>query len=159
VRAVRLTHACGLNERVYGDEGTPLVLDDAEAEHLVEVLKLAVYDEALQRRLDEVLPPEAPVTFVGPEAAAQRMQELVAATEELGLYEPVTDQDALEAGYPVDVESAGFEKPELSTASGRPYGNASKADWVNWAVRQGAKREDAQLLSKRDLMGRYGERL
>jgi hypothetical protein len=158
VKAVRLTHACGLNERVIGDEGTVLVLEDAEAEGVV-LIGLAVYDEAVQRRLDEVLPPEAPVTFVGPEAAAQRMQELADATEELGLYEPVTDQDALKAGYPADVESSDFEKPELSTASGRPYGNASKADWVNWAVRQGAKREDAQLLSKRDLMGRYGERL
>lgn len=52
MKAVRLTHACGLNERVIGDAGTPLALDDDEARDLVEVHHLAVYDAVLQARLD-----------------------------------------------------------------------------------------------------------
>jgi hypothetical protein len=162
VRAVILIRANGLNERVQGDVGAQLVLADDEASFMVE-RKFAVYDPVRQAQLDGAPSPET--TFVGTEAAAARLNELVQArkrdeavqalvdlTEEMGLYdEPVVDQDALEAGHPLDVD------PEPAVK--RPYGNASKAAWIDWAVRQGADEAGAAELTKNQLMARYGERL
>lgn len=41
----------------------------------------------------------------------------------------------------------------------RPYGNASKADWITWAIYQGCPEDEAAGLTKAELMSRYGERL
>jgi hypothetical protein len=158
VRAVILIKANGLNERVQGDVGAPLVLDDDEAAYLVEH-KFAVYDPVRQAQLDGAPSPET--TFVGTEAATARLNELIEArkrdeamqalvdlTEEMGLYDnPVTPQE---------IDSL---VPDGAPVMKRPYGNASKAAWIDWAVHQGADAAEAAELTKNQLMARYGERL
>ncbi len=162
MRAVILTRAGWWNDQVYGDAGTPLVLDDATAADLVERLRSAVYDPVRQAELDGAPSPQT--TFVGPEKAAQRLDELTEAakrdeamqalvdlTEKMGLYDnPVTPQE-IASLVPDDTAEASAMK--------RPYGNASKAEWIEWAVHQGADAAEAAQLTKNQLMARYGERL
>lgn len=38
-----------------------------------------------------------------------------------------------------------------------PAQSASKADWVGWAVVQGAKPDDAEAMTKTDLIEKYGK--
>ena len=44
--------------------------------------------------------------------------------------------------------------PQPVTA--RPAVNASKADWVGWAVHNGAPAEEAEAMTKADLIEKYG---
>jgi hypothetical protein len=41
----------------------------------------------------------------------------------------------------------------------RPYTNAPKADWVEYAVAQGANKLDAQCMTKAELQNQYNDRL
>ncbi len=146
MKAVRLTRACWMNDRVHGDIRAPLVLEDEEAREVVEVWRNAVYDPVLQAELDGAPPPPEQ------EEAVQRLVDL---TEELNLYDtPVVNQDALEAGYPVDVDPV----------TKKPWTIAPKADWITWALHgdHGQRRptsEEATQMTKAQLMNRYGERL
>jgi hypothetical protein len=171
MKAVRLTHSCWLNDRVHGDTGAILFLEDDEAHGLI-VVGLGMHapeheigsgPEAAQeipvaKRADAPTPDEvldqADISFVGPEAAAARMQELVDLTEELGLYDIPAD-DAAAA-----LEEARHGQPEMT----RPWTTAAKADWISWAVHGNhgqppTTAENAALLTKSQLMSRYGERL
>lgn len=132
MKAVRLTHACALNERVFGDTGTPLALAEEEARDLVENLHLARYDDQLQVQLD---------TILAQQPQQQAAQELTELTEELGLYRPLDDDDDDDPGMLM------------------PWSNAAKADWIAWAVHKGADAAEAAQLTKNELMSRYGERL
>jgi hypothetical protein len=159
VRAVILTRAGWWNDQVHGDAGARLVLDDETAADLVERLRSAVYDPFGQAELDGAPSPQT--TFVGTEAATARLNALVEAqqrddafqamvdlTEEMGLYDnPVTPQE---------IDSL---VPDGAPVMKRPYGNASKAAWIDWAVHQGADAAEAAELTKNQLMARYGERL
>jgi hypothetical protein len=160
VKAVRLVRACWVNDRVHGDVGNPLVLEDAEAYEVVEVHHLAVYDAAQQTLLDERLgqPREIPVLKrddppepdqvldladqgLTPEQAAQELTQL---SEELGLYDE-----------PVPAPAA-----ELTM----PWTTHPKAKWIEWALRGDHSQprpspDEVAGMTKNELMGRYGERL
>ena len=58
--------------------------------------------------------------------------------------EPVTDEPIEEADEPAEAEA--------------PRPAAAKADWVEWAVSQGADEEEANAYTKQQLMERYGGR-
>jgi hypothetical protein len=180
VKAVRLTRANGLNPRVQGEKNSVLILEDGEAAALVEN-SLAVYapgydpqpsftaggaqEIPVVKKENAPAPDEVPdiadAAFAGPEHAAKRMQELAGYTGELGLYEnqqPVVDQDALEAGYPIDIDPS----PGLK----QPWTTAPKSEWIEWAVHgdHGKERpapEEAAVMTKAQLMNSYsyGERL
>lgn len=141
MRAVRLTHACGLNERVIGDAGTPLALDDDEARDLVEVHHLAVYDPVLQARLDAVhsdpVAREIPVVHRADAPSPDAVLDL--ADTAAAAQEPVTS--------------------DTETALKQPWTTASKATWIDWAVHLGADPAEAAGLTKNELMSRYGERM
>lgn len=51
--------------------------------------------------------------------------------------------------------------PEAPKPMKRPYGNAPKNAWIDYAVSvdEGLTRERAEMMTKSDLMSRYGERL
>lgn len=153
MRAVRLTRACWMNDRVHGDVNAPLDLDDEEARVVVEDWHNAVYDPVRQAELDG-----APSPVPGPQAEA--MQLLVDLTEELDLYgepapEAVPWEEALSAG-----RGDYGDEPELK----KPWTIAPKADWIAWALNgdHGQPRptsEEAAQMTKAQLMNRYGERL
>jgi hypothetical protein len=143
MKAVRLVRSGWWDDVVNGDAGRPLVLEDAAAdEHIAR--GNAVYDPQGQAALDG-----QQATFVGPDEAARRMQamqDLVDLTEEMGLYDnPVTPDEVREAEGLPPVK--------------RPYGNHSKAAWIEWAVHQGADPAEAAAMTKAELQSLYGERL
>ena len=71
----------------------------------------------------------------------------------LPLPEPIADR--LHKGYLKRVNADG--SPWAGTVEKRkPYANESKADWVSWAVHNGMKPDDADALTKTDLIERYG---
>jgi hypothetical protein len=169
VKAVRLTRANGLNERVQGDMGEIRFLEDSEAGDMVSI-NLAEYapeHDNVARMLELQRTPltvtEAESAFVGPERAAQRMQELVELTEEMGLYEnqqPVYEE--VNAPHPLRDLDEEIREQELLKAPAEakmPWTTASKADWIEWAVSKGCEPKMAALLTKQQLMSRYGERL
>jgi hypothetical protein len=155
MKAVRLTRALWLSDRVNGDAGTPLALEDDEARELVETWHNAVYDPALQRQLDNA-PQEIPVVKredaptpdqlldladqgLAPERAVQQL------TEELGLYDEPGDADD---GEPLTM----------------PWTTHSKAKWIEWALHGNHGQSAPDLatvagMTKNELMGTYGERL
>lgn len=153
MRAVRLIRAGWWDDEVNGDPGRPLWLSDDKAESHV-VAGNALYDPVLQAEMDGTPSPQT--TFVGADAAAKRltelteagkrdeaMQQLVELTEELGLYDTVPEP-APEPAEP---------------AMKRPYGNMSKATWIEWAVHNGADPAWAAAQTKNELQSLYGERL
>lgn len=142
MRAVRLIRSGWWDDEVNGDPGKPLVLSDDKAESHVAAGN-AVYDPVLQAELDGVPSPQT--TFVGPEAAARRLDELTA---------QLTPVEQIEAGL-ADMRLPGEPAAELK----RPYGNASKADWIAWAVHNGADEAEVAGWTKNQLMSSYGERL
>lgn len=142
IRAVRLTRANGLNERWTGDAGAIRFLEEDDAADIVSRL-LAVY-----------APEHDPVTFVGPEAAAARIESLTTSPE------PVADEGELpDPENPITGRTPGAADIDSAPELKRPYGNHSKAAWVEWAVHQGADAQEAAALTKNELMSRYGERL
>jgi hypothetical protein len=171
MKAVRLTRANGLNERVQGDAGAIRFLEDAEAGDMVRRL-LAVYapehdphpsftaggaqEIPVVKKENAPTPDEvldaADVSFAGPEHAAKRMQKLVDYTEELGLYE--NQQQAQDDGFSTERTGQG-ETAEMK----QPWTIAPKADWIAWAVQNGEDPQKAAAMKKVDLVSRYGERL
>lgn len=134
MRTVRLTHACWLNDRVHGEEDDPLTLDDDEA--AVHVRSgLAVYTDGPQ-------PEGTPAVPVVPDSGTS----LTPDDNDFGQDPRFILEDA---------ERARVTQPEVK----RPYGNASKAAWVDWAVHNGADAVEAASLTKNELMSRYGEAL
>lgn len=159
MKAVRVTQANCLTDWIAGDAGDIRMLTDQQAYEAVTVHKIAVYAP----EHDPV--PAAPPVPVTPEP--------VTVMEFPGT---VVDQDALEAGYPVDVDPEelglyddgsypggtpypGAEPAVPGAEMKRPYGNASKAAWIDWAVHQGAEAAEAAGMTKNELMNRYGEAL
>lgn len=171
MRAVRLIRANGLNERVIGDAGAIRVLDDAEALEMVEVWRLAVYapeHDPGPHSWSAGAVQEVPVKFVGPEAAAARLDQLVRdqqlPADFVEAYkEETSPQEAAQELVELTEELNLYDEPEkpapVRPDMRMPWTTASKADWIDWAVHLGAKAEDAALLTKKDLMSRYGERL
>ncbi len=74
---------------------------------------------------------------------------------DLPLHEAIGDQ--LAKGYLVRVNKDGTGFVE-ATERTRPGVNAPKLDWVSWAVHSGAKPDDAEALTKTDLIEKYGTR-
>jgi len=68
------------------------------------------------------------------------------------------DRIATKPEEAVDTETQVIES-ESDEEPSRPYGNAPKSKWVDWAVHCGADREDAESKTKAVLMSEYGERL
>jgi hypothetical protein len=154
MRAIRILQANWLNGEVGGDRNTVKLVRDEMAADAVRIgiaeyapeydrppaqeIPVVVRDDGLQ------FPGTAEATFAGPEAAAQRIQELVDLTEELGLYE---EPAATRQSEPEPAEPA---VPEVA---------ATKATWIKWAISQGADLKTVAGLTKTELMSRYGERL
>lgn len=64
-------------------------------------------------------------------------------------------EDRLTKGYLTRVNEDGTPwVPKLERR--KPYANESKAEWVGWAVSKGLDPEDAEALTKTDLIERYG---
>ena len=62
------------------------------------------------------------------------------------------------------LKQVGEESPEPGELMKRPYGNAPKSSWVRYAVhgdhgQPPITQERAEMMTKADLMSRYGERL
>jgi hypothetical protein len=70
---------------------------------------------------------------------------------QIGLAEYV-DTLQLEAEHEAELEE---KKAELT----RPYANAVKGDWVEWAIAHGCDPDEAGEMTKNQLMAKYGERL
>ena len=109
--------------------GQVLDTEDWEAEHLVRGTIAVPWQEA-----------EQPVQQEEPEPVQQ------------DYFRPVGSPDP-SVTPPVEADSAGpVERP----SSPKPV--QPKADWVAWAVSQGAAEEDVRDLTKAELMERYGDR-
>lgn len=74
-------------------------------------------------------------------------------TLSLPLSEPIADR--LFKGYLKRVNADGTPWVE-KTERRKPYANESKANWVSWAVHNGMKPDDADALTKTDLIERFG---
>lgn len=77
-----------------------------------------------------------------------------------GLIEEVEDlaapipADAV--GWPAPTPDAAGSSGDTTSGSARPSQAAPKAAWVDYATTQGATREDADGMSKADLVEKYG---
>lgn len=72
---------------------------------------------------------------------------------DLPLHEVIAER--LAKGYLTRVNPDGTDFVE-DTERTKPAVNASKADWVGWAVYKGAKPDDAEAFTKTDLIEKYG---
>lgn len=74
---------------------------------------------------------------------------------------PEKEEPKAEHKEPVHEAPKAEEKPapEKPRAVERPAQNATKAEWVTYAVSQGHEESDAQLRTKSELQARYGGRL
>jgi hypothetical protein len=61
-------------------------------------------------------------------------------------------------GNAVRFEDVSEPEPEVEEVA-RPYTNASKADWIKYAVSQGADKLEAMTKTKAQLQNEHGERL
>jgi hypothetical protein len=59
-------------------------------------------------------------------------------------------------GTPYTGEAEG--PAEGATPAHKPALNASKTEWIGWAVSQGADHEDAAAATKQDLIDAYGDK-
>jgi hypothetical protein len=57
-------------------------------------------------------------------------------------------------GTPYTGEAA--DASEGAGVTKRPAVNATKAEWVGWAVSQGANADDTEAMTKQDLIERFG---
>lgn len=79
----------------------------------------------------------------------------------LPLHESVADR--LARGHLTRVNEDGSEwsgdaEPSVpSLPAERPAQGAPKAEWVGWAVAKGARPDDAEAMTKTDLIERYGK--
>lgn len=71
----------------------------------------------------------------------------------LPLHEVIAER--LSKGYLTRVNPDGTDWVE-DAARTKPPVAASKAEWVGWAVYNGAKPDDAEALTKTDLIEKYG---
>lgn len=76
---------------------------------------------------------------------------------------PEVMQEKVTKGYlrRVNADGTPYSDPsEAGDASGvkeRPAQSASKAEWVGWAVHNGMTPDDAEALTKQDLIDRFGK--
>lgn len=92
---------------------------------------------------------------------AQQTEETALATSVLveGKPHPTMPADADEAEMgPLDMSDPGSVEAGVEGAEENqpPARSAAKAAWVDWAVSQGADREEAEALSRADLVETYG---
>ncbi|OZB88834.1 MAG: hypothetical protein B7X41_06040 [Microbacterium sp. 14-71-5] len=76
---------------------------------------------------------------------------------DLPLHESIAQR--LHVGHLTRVANADgdpYTGDNTGTVTSRPALNASKADWVSWAVTQGATPDDAEAATKTDLIEKYG---
>jgi hypothetical protein len=148
MRRVKFTTAVKMDRPyIVADKGSELTLDDATA------------DFAVHNKLGEYV---GPPQEVGPTRAELEAQEAAR------LYKTATGQDWNDPGHEPDgqpvPEVAGV--PEAPVEPKRPYGNAPKSAWADYAVKMSGIKgcpaitiERAEEMSKADLMSRYGARL
>ena len=146
MRAIRILQANWLNAEVAGDRNAVKLVSDEMARDAVEVHQLAEY-----------APEYDPVGFVGPEKAAERLEQLKV-TEFPATATPVEqiEADLAEMKLPDEREA----EPELK----QPWSTASKAEWITWAAhgdhgQTPVTEEEAAAMTKIQLMSRYGSRL
>jgi hypothetical protein len=73
----------------------------------------------------------------------------------LPLHEAI--QDRLTQGFLKRANPDGSLYVEGDEPPAKPAVNAPKAEWVGWAVQQGADPDDALALTKSDLIDKYGK--
>lgn len=74
--------------------------------------------------------------------------------------DPSADGDGPGAGDEPDSDETGDQhddEPAPAAPGAKPTQNANKATWVEWAVSQGADRDEAEKSSKADLVEAYGK--
>lgn len=153
MRTVRITHANWVSDWLAGDAGAIRYLTDEQAYEAVEVLALAVYTDG-----GAYTPPPPPqaieVVKIEPTALADSDIDDRGPVIELDDPEVFVDQDALEAGWPVAVDPEPAEIPMPTAAD-------SKARWIRWAMQSdpALTAQKAAVMTKANLMNRYGERL
>lgn len=142
MKAVRLTRAIWLNDRVHGDANDVLNLEDEEARELVETWHNAVYAPEWDRS----------------ERNAAAVRPVPQPAPEVVTIEPtaVSDSDIDDRGPVLEADIPG---ETVQDDAKPPWSNAPKADWVAWAVHKGCKPGEAAGMTKNQLMSRYGERL
>lgn len=126
------------------------------------ITEVAIWDGSFAASFNQelTLPDEKAAGIVGAglavyiDTAPEPVQEVpVPEQVEQPVEEPVVDE--------VHDESAEEAEPEDPDEPKRPYGNASKADWIHYAlkVNKDLTVEAASDMSKVQLMSAYGERL
>lgn len=156
MRAIRITQANWLNDQVGGDQGTVKLVEDGMAREAVEVHRIAEYAPEWDT--------PGTVSFVGPDAAAERMKQLgVTVTDFEGEREAAERRAQAMQQLAEETEKLGlYDTPavtDVKLPDSPPAPNDIKMKWIDWAVSQGCSMEDAVGMSKNELMGRYGERL
>lgn len=153
MRAIRITQANWLNEHVGGDAGTVKLVQDEMAHEAVNVHKIAEYAPEW----------DGQPSFVGPDAAAERMKDLGVTVTEFPAEREAADRAQAMQQLVEETENLGlYGTPaagDIKLPDSPPAANASKMAWIDWAVSQGCAMDDAVSLTKNELMGRYGERL
>ena len=76
--------------------------------------------------------------------------------EQFGLDVPLPEGVPFRFAVAVAPPAEVGEAPGEVDAAGRPVVNAPKADWVAYAVAQGADADEAAAMSKVDLLTRFG---
>jgi len=144
MKAVRLTKANGLNERVQGDAGAVRLLEDDEAFEMVRGERAVYAPEH-----DPVYTYEIPVVKVADAPTPDQVLDLAG------------EGSAGESGLrdsPPAWEDQEDPLPAL------PWTTHPKAKWIDWALRgdHGRPRpsfDEVTGMTKNELMSRYGERL
>lgn len=57
----------------------------------------------------------------------------------------------------VNEDGTPYEGDVPASVTVRPADTAKKAEWVGWAVHSGAKPDDAEAMTKPDLIDKYGK--
>jgi hypothetical protein len=156
MKGVRLVRSSGIDGWV-GDAGACFLVEDAVARDAVAsgLLEYIPDDEhnsipapadpdadsPVQRALDGVPEEERPREMTIEERYAEMLNA-----------DGSPRADLFEQEVPV-------ASPAPSGEMKKPYGNRPKSEWIAYAVQQGHDAEEAEGMTKTDLMSLYGERL
>lgn len=76
---------------------------------------------------------------------------------DLPVHETIAERIAKKEIHRVNEDGTPYLEPEPEApAASAPPANASKAQWVAWAVSQGAVQAEAEAMTKLNLIGEYG---
>ena len=76
---------------------------------------------------------------------------------DLPVHETIAERIAKKEIHRINEDGTPYVEPESESApASAPPSSAPKAQWVAWAVSQGANQADAEAMTKLNLIGEYG---